>query len=282
MSLSETTDEKFFIIYLTSGSTLVTYVSERTSDKFEKFIVGKNDISHSLEHYGGDFYILTNEDDAEDFKVMKTSVDKSKWDKSNWVIVIEEVKGKCLNEFHVYSDFMITERKNNEIGLPELCILDLKNTGEMKVVKMPQAAYTVSFRGHWDHLSNVVEISFNTPVSSSQIYDLELKTSSLTLKHTDVTPNFDGSKYVLKRELAEAGDGALIPLTIIHKKDVALDGSNPSLVYAYGSYGFGMPAYFSSTRFSLIDRGSSTVLHIFVEVTRRVIPGTLMVKCITN
>ena len=55
--------------------------------------------------------------------------------------------------------------------------------------------------------------------------------------------------------MQRAKDGQLIPLTIIHKKDLKLDGNNPAFVYAYGSYGSGMPAYFSSTRFSLIDRG---------------------------
>ncbi|MDB2447395.1 prolyl oligopeptidase family serine peptidase [bacterium] len=92
-------------------------------------------------------------------------------------------------------------------------------------------------------------------MSCAQALELDLTNNSLQVMNTEETPNFDASKYVLKREYAKARDGALVPMTIVHKKGIELDGTNPAFVYAYGSYGYGMPAYFSSTRFSLIDRG---------------------------
>lgn len=255
LGIGESTDEKYMFITLSSGSTQVTYISQRGTDKFEHFITGTDDVIYSVEHFEGNFYILTNED-AEDFKIMKCPAEKSGWDRSNWMPFLDERPGRCLNEIHVYSNYMAVECKNNEIGLPEIEVLNLKEEKQKpQTIKMPENAYTLSFWGSWDFNSENVKIHFNTPISPSQIYELNLSTKSLTLLHTEPCPNFDSNKYVLKREFAKASDGNEIPVTIIHLKSLKLDGSNPAFVYGYGSYGSGMPAYFSSTRFSLIDRG---------------------------
>ena len=92
LGLGQTTDEKYIILTLSSGSTQVTYVSEKGSYSFERFSVGTNDITHSIEHYDGSFYILTNEDHAEDFKVMKTSTDYPSWPIENWTTYLHEKK----------------------------------------------------------------------------------------------------------------------------------------------------------------------------------------------
>jgi oligopeptidase B len=56
--------------------------------------------------------------------------------------------------------------------------------------------------------------------------------------------------------MVKARDGVMIPVSIVYRKDLfKKDGSNPGLQYAYGSYGSSMPAFFSSTRLSLLDRG---------------------------
>ncbi|MDB2447394.1 hypothetical protein N9W79_02080 [bacterium] len=146
MGIGETTDEKHVMLTLTSGSTQVTYISEKGSDTFDMFIIGKDDLTYSLDHWNGDFYILTN-DGAEDFKIVKTSADKSSWGKDNWKPYIAEEKGKCLTELHVYNDYLVVERKNNETGLPEIGVTGLKSDPELKIVKMPEAAYSLSFWG---------------------------------------------------------------------------------------------------------------------------------------
>jgi len=52
-----------------------------------------------------------------------------------------------------------------------------------------------------------------------------------------------------------ARDGETIPVTILARKDVKIDGSNPLLLYGYGSYGITIPAAFRTNLLSLVDRG---------------------------
>jgi oligopeptidase B len=55
--------------------------------------------------------------------------------------------------------------------------------------------------------------------------------------------------------LATSHDGEQVPVSILYHKDTPLDGSAPALLYGYGSYGHAIPASFSTTRLSLVDRG---------------------------
>ena len=54
---------------------------------------------------------------------------------------------------------------------------------------------------------------------------------------------------------APAPDGETVPVSILYRKDTPLDGSAPVLLYGYGAYGISIPASFSTTRLSLVDRG---------------------------
>ena len=74
-------------------------------------------------------------------------------------------------------------------------------------------------------------------------------------KTQEVPSGHDPADYITRRIYARASDGAEIPISILHHRDTAIDGSAPLLLYGYGSYGIAMPASFSTTRFSLVDRG---------------------------
>jgi oligopeptidase B len=66
---------------------------------------------------------------------------------------------------------------------------------------------------------------------------------------------FDKNKYTEERVWATAQYGTKVPISMVYRKELKKDGSNPLLQYAYGSYGYSMDATFSSTRLSLLDRG---------------------------
>jgi oligopeptidase B len=95
--------------------------------------------------------------------------------------------------------------------------------------------------------------SMTTPIST---YDYNMKTRERELKkQQEVLGDFDPSNYETKRLWATADDGTKIPMSIVYRKGIKLDGNNPALLYGYGSYGATMDPYFSSIRLSLLDRG---------------------------
>ncbi len=252
LSLAETTDHEYVMVYLNSGSSQVVYVSPRSSIDFRLFAHGTDDVVFNLDHFRNDFYILTNFDGANNFQLFKTPLNQ--WDQKQWQLMQAESDSISLTDIHFYSHYLIIEQKNNERALDELVVQDM-DSGQKDRVSMPDEAYELDFSGDWDHNATRVRLDYSSPVRPSTVLELDLSTVQTTVVYTRETPNFDPDKYEVKREYASARDGERIPVTIIHKKDLVQDGSHRALVYGYGSYGYGMTAGFSSKLFSLVDRG---------------------------
>ena len=74
-------------------------------------------------------------------------------------------------------------------------------------------------------------------------------------KRQEVPSGHDPANYVTRRLFATAEDGQEVPISLLHRKGQALDGSAPLLLYGYGSYGITIAASFMTNRLSLVDRG---------------------------
>lgn len=74
------------------------------------------------------------------------------------------------------------------------------------------------------------------------------------LDHPERGP-YDPADYVQRRVWATASDGIRVPMSVVHRRDVDLDGSAPALLYGYGAYEISIDAEFSISRLSLLDRG---------------------------
>ena len=95
--------------------------------------------------------------------------------------------------------------------------------------------------------------SLNTPNSVVE-YDMFSKEKKV-LKEDEVLGGYNKNEYQSKRVWAKVRDGKKVPISLVYRKDKFLEGTNPLLLYAYGSYGSTINPYFSSVRLSLLDRG---------------------------
>lgn len=86
-------------------------------------------------------------------------------------------------------------------------------------------------------------------------YAYDAKTNALTDTKLDPPSPVDFSSVVADEVKVPASDGTLIPLSIVHRRDMKLDGSNPTLLYAYGSYGISSDPSFSASRMAWFERG---------------------------
>ena len=90
----------------------------------------------------------------------------------------------------------------------------------------------------------------------SEVYDYDMaKRTRVLRKRQEIPSGHDPADYVTTRIMATSHDGALVPVSILHRKDLERDGHAPLLLYGYGSYGMAMPASFAANRLSLVDRG---------------------------
>ena len=92
-----------------------------------------------------------------------------------------------------------------------------------------------------------------TPAS---VYDYNLDTKErVLLKQQEVVGGYDASRFVSERLEARASNGALVPISIVRRRDVPADGTAPCFLTGYGAYGYPYPVAFSSNRLSLLERG---------------------------
>src|SRR5260370_26545911 len=75
------------------------------------------------------------------------------------------------------------------------------------------------------------------------------------VKEQPVPGGYDRADYVPDRLWATSADGVRVPISIVHRRDLARDGNRPTLLYGYGAYEMPSDPMFDSARLSLLDRG---------------------------
>ena len=210
----------------------------------------KEDEEYDVTHWNGAFYILTNADGAVDFKVMKAPIDQP--GRENWEEVIPHRPGTLVLGLDAYKDHLV--RLERENALPRIVIRE-RESGDEHTIEMDEAAYQLGL-GSGEYDSTVMRYNYESPAVPDQTYDYDMATRERVLRKTREIPSgHNPEDYVVERLQAPAWDGETVPVTILRRADTPVDGSAPLLLYGYGSYGITIPASFSSSRLSLVDRG---------------------------
>lgn len=206
---------------------------------------------YSVEERHGELFILTNKDGAEDFKVVKTSLNTP--DINNWQDFIPHQSGTLILSTIVLENHLIRLEKFE--GLPRIVMNDLRDDKETHIA-FDEEAYSLGVSAGYEFDTDTIRFTYSSPTTPSQVFDYNLATCERILRKEQIIPSgHNPQDYVTRRIMARASDGAEIPVTLLYHKDTSLDGSAPCLLYGYGAYGISMPANFSITSLSLVDRG---------------------------
>ena len=207
------------------------------------------DVEYDVEDGTNWFYIVTNADGARNFKVMRAPVSApSKWEE--WLPHRADVFVEGIDVFRYY--VVVHERHG---GLRRLRVTTL-TTNDTHYVEFPETAYGVFVGPNLEFDSRVLRFTYSSLVTPNSVFDYDLASRSRELKkRTEVLGGYDPSLYRIERLMATARDGTPVPISLVYKAPLERDGKRPLLLYAYGSYGATMEPTFSSTRFSLVDRG---------------------------
>jgi oligopeptidase B len=239
-----------------SGSTLTTEYQILEADnpdgKFRMFQKRVRGVEYSINHYGDSFYIMTNKDKAENFKLMKTN--EKKTSSANWVEVIAHRSDVLLEDIEIFKDFLVVEERTD--GLNKIRIMPWSGVGEY-YLPFESETYTAYTGINMDFDTDILRYAYQSMTTPSSVIDFNMKTKDkVVLKEQEVLGGkFDKNNYTEKRVWATAKDGTKVPISMVYRKGLEQNGKNPLLQYAYGSYGYSMDATFSSTRLTLLDRG---------------------------
>ena len=224
----------------------------------------EDDHEYYLDHHpgsakdptGGVFFIRTNSG-GRTYRLVTAPVENP--DRARWHEVMANRPGVMLAGLEAFrTHLVITERED---GLPHLRIVDLVREARSALDASQrliffEPAYNAMLGTNPEFDSETVRFQYESMVTPRSVYDYEVKTGRWILrKQQPVLGDFDSANYVSERLHAKAPDGTAIPISLVRRKTTPRDGNAPLLLYGYGSYGFSMPAIFSSNRLSLLDRG---------------------------
>ena len=250
----KTKSRDFIVIGSTSTMTSEYQIlpANKPENSFKIFSPRVRGLEYEISHFEDHFYVLTNKDDAANFKLMKTPVAKTT--SENWQEFIPHRDEVLLEGIDIFKSFYVISERNS--GLNQMKIVRWQ-TGESYYLPFDSETYVAGTTTNLDFDTNKLRYFYNTMTDPYAIieFDMETKTK-YTLKQQEVLGGeFNSENYRSKRIWANARDGKKVPISLVYHKETPLDGSSPLLQYAYGSYGNTIDPYFSTTRLSLLDRG---------------------------
>ena len=253
-NVSKSKSKKFIII--SSFSTLTSEFqflsADNINDSFKLFNKRKRGVEYSINHYDDHFYIITNKDKAYNYKLMKTKISDTSSEK--WIDVIEHRKNVLIEGIDIFKDHLVVSERVD--GLNRINIKKWDDS-ENYFLNFDNETFSSNTTTNLDFNSKKLKYAYNSLNEPYSVVEFDMITKEKTVlkQHKVLDKNFSKDNYVTERIWADSRDGNQIPISLIYKKGIIRDGSNPLLIYGYGSYGNTIDPSFSISRLSLLDRG---------------------------
>ncbi|MEY9856097.1 oligopeptidase B [Catenulispora sp. GAS73] len=262
-----TRSERFIEIF--SGSKITSEVRLLDADdpagEFRIVAPRRNGVEYSVEHWAhpGDpsrdlLLVLHNADGKTDFELASAPL-SALGDHTAWTPLVPYQPGVRLDYVEAFAGHLVVAYRRD--GLTGLAVHKVDAaTGTPSAqgtpIEFPEQVRTVSPDKNPDYDTTRYRLDYTSMVTPSSVYDYDVATGELTLlKQQPVLGGYDPADYVQERVWATAQDGVRVPVTLVRRRGVVADGSNPCLLYGYGSYEASIDPYFSIPRLSLLDRG---------------------------
>ena len=255
--LGRTRDKKFLILDIQSTDTTEAryLAADQPAAEFRAFLPREKNHKYDIDHRDGLFYVRTNKD-AKDFKIVTAPTNNP--GPAHWQEFVAHQAGVKIQGIDLFRHFAVALEKSK--ALNSLRFYDFR-TKKWNALMFPETVYSAFPGGTPEYESETYRYSYQSMVTPSSVFDYDMSSrQSKLLKQQEVPGGFDAKAYVTERQWATARDGEKVPLSIVYKKGFKRDGKSPLFLYAYGSYGMGMPATFSASRLSLLDRGMAYVI----------------------
>lgn len=255
--ITKTSDKKF-ILFRTSSHTSSEYHYLDADDPeayLEMFAPRLRNEEYDVDHGEGRFFIHTNRD-ALDFKIMTCSTKETS--RFKWQNFIPYEAGTMIQEMTVFKNYFV--RLEQKRALPALVVHHFES-GIEYTIDAADAAYALDLIGSREFETDILRFHYRSPSTPLQVIDYNMKQKTDKLVKEQIIPSgHNPDDYIVERDMVETEDGVYVPLTILRHKDTPLDGTAPLWLYGYGSYGASIPASFSHTRLTLVNRGFIQVI----------------------
>ncbi len=247
------TDEFIFILSRSSTTTEVRMLSaDNPEGQFTIFRERQQGVESSLNHHENGFVVrYKDEENLNGALYLAPLVGYQNME--NWKSILKHDEKSMIEGYDIYKDYLAIQLREN--GLIEIEIYNL-NSGDSRRISFPEPVYTASLSGNPEYDATTFRYSYTSLNRPATLYEHNIEDGSTKmLKQTEIPSGFNPDDYVVERLWADAKDGVKVPMAIVYKKGIKLNGSSPTLLYSYGSYGVSSDVRFPLASYSLIDRG---------------------------
>ena len=258
VGMGTTRSDRYLMIALGSKITSEVHVLDASDPTGEFRVVWprRDGIEYDVEHAviaGRDRFLITHNEDAENFEVLSAPVD----DPSATRVVVAHDTERRIEGVDAFADRLVLSYRRG--ATPRMAVADLAGVGvdddiAFDEVEFAQEISSAGLASNPEWTAPRLRIGYTSFIEPSEVFDLDLRTGErILLRRQPVLGGYDPADYEQRREWVTARDGTQVPLSVISRRGV--ERPAPTLLYGYGSYEASMDPAFSIARLSLLDRG---------------------------
>lgn len=257
--LTKTRSKAYIIIGSASFTTSDAWLLDANTPtgKPALFTPRQKNVTYQIEHHSNGFFVLLKDDAHKNQHVFEAPL-KGYENRNNWKEIIPHQEDTKIIDIYAFENYLVYMTK--KLGLKSIHTRNLKS-GDTKTVAFPEPVYVIYASNNPNFKSNTFRYLYSSLNRPYTVYDYDMDADkSIKLKEQEIPGGFDADNYTVERIWAKAPDGKEVPMAVMYKKGLKKNGSNPALLYSYGSYGSPTEANFNPNMFSLADRGFVCVL----------------------
>lgn len=226
---------------------------------FEVFYPRQPLLEYSLDHFNGNFYVLTNLH-ARNFRLMKVAENDRNIE--NWEEILPHREDVLVENVEFFHEFILLAERKEGISRLRLRSWD---AADDHYIDFGETVYSSYPHINLEATAKTVRVGYTSLTTPNSVYEYDVAQRKLNLLKQEAVlrgtngEDFDTSRYFAERLYATATDGTKVPISLVYRKNLfeqsQIEGNTPLLLYGYGSYGHSIDVYFSAARLSLLDRG---------------------------
>jgi oligopeptidase B len=258
MGIGSSRDDAWVIIQVGSKLTSEVLLIDAAAPLGDPQVVAprRHGVEYDVEP-AGDRLLIVHNANHPDFELAQAPLDAT--GPEQWSSLADAVAGERLLGVEAFAEHAVVSLRRDGLTALRVMPRDLSapsGFGPANDLSFDEPLYSVGTGHNPEYETSALQVVFESLVTPKTISDYDLVTGEYTLLKTQpVLGGYDPADYEQRREWATAPDGTLVPISLIHRREVRADGTAPGLLYGYGAYEICIDPYFSVARLSLLDRG---------------------------
>ncbi len=252
-TVTTTEDERFAVLTISErgkgkdGNALYIRDLAKADGKFVPLIPTiDNDTYTVVENVGGALLVFTNHKAPNGRVVL---IDPAQPAAANWKTVLAE-RPEPIDNVSAAGNRLFATYLKDVTTRAYVFGLDGKPEGE---VPMPGPGSATGFGGPTE--ASFVFYSFNSLNVPPSIYRYDIASRKSSVFRAPKVPGYDPDRYETKQVFYTSKDGTRVPMFLVHRKGLALNGNNPTLLYGYGGFNVVQSPTFSAARLAVLEQG---------------------------